>query len=95
MPGKFPKTRGIPGIPGARPWDPQGRPWDPGHTPGAPRDVPETPGTPLGHPRDAPGTHWGLLGTPYGPQKRSYFTKFTAPEALDCCVRTCLLGAIA
>ena len=62
---------------------------------GTPLGPPETPlgplGTPLGPASDAPRTP----RDPHGPQKRSYLHRYTAPEALDCCVRTCLLEPIA
>ena len=81
------------------PLGPQGTPLGPPRdVPGTPGHAPEPPGTPLRRPRDAPGTpgnHWEPPGTPYGSQKKSYLNKYTTPEALDCCVRNCLLGPIA
>ena len=53
-----------------------------------PRDLPGDPRGPFG---DLPGTP----GDPPGQQKRPYLYKFPAPEALDCCVQTCLLQRIA
>ena len=82
MPRTSLELPGAPGIPWARPWEPRGRPWDPRARLGPPGDVPETPGTPLGPPRDAPKTPRDT----YGPQKMQYLDKYTAPEALDCCV---------
>ena len=95
-------------VPGA-PWDlrdPLGtRPGPPGTslgstgTPlGPPRDAPSTPRDAPGTPGYAPGTPEGRPWDPtdsYGPQKRQYLDKYTAPEAFDCCVRTCSSGPIA
>ena len=85
--------------PRGRPWDRQARPWDPW---GSPWDARARPWDPRGRPWDAPGTPLGPLGTPrdtygtpYGSQKWSYLDKYTAPEALDCRVRSCPSGPIA
>ena len=70
------------------PWDARDVPGASGHAPGTPR------GTSLRSPRDAPGP----LGTPRWPprlQNQPYLSKYVAPDALGCCVRTCLLGSIA
>ena len=90
---------GPPGTPLGPPGTPLGPPGTPLGRPGTPLGPP---GTSLRRPRDAPGTPGDLQGplmdplwTPYGSQKRSYLDKYTAPEALDCCVRTCLSGPIA
>ena len=93
--------KGIPGIAWDVPrvlWDPgdalgtplvtRGRPWDARARPRPAEDVPET------H-RGRSWDPWEPPGTPYGPQKQSYLSKYTAQEALDCYVRTCLLGPIA
>ena len=60
-----------------------------------PRDPPGTPGDPSGTPRGVSETPRRPPGTPYGPQKQPYLDKYTAPEALDCCVPTCPLRTIA
>ena len=79
-------------------------PWDPGDPLGTRLGHPGTLlgpqgthlgplGTPLGRPGTPQGRPWDLQGplmTPCGPQKRSYLNNYTAPEALDCCVRSCL-----
>ena len=62
----------------------RGKPKPPGTSP----EPPGIPGTPWARPWDPPRT---LLG----PQKRKCLCKSKAPGALDCCVRTCLLGPIA
>ena len=70
-----------PGIP-RTPW---ARSWDPQGRPWDPWVRPWDPrGAPLGPPWE-----------PHGPQKYQYLNKYTAPEAFDCCVRTCLLLPIA
>ena len=99
MAGTSLEPPGIPRIPWARPWDPWGRPWDLQGNPWDPQGHPWPPParpwdpqqTPLGPPRDAPKTP----GTSMDHNKKQYLNKYTAPEALDCCVRTCLLGPIA
>ena len=73
------------GVPGAPLGTPLGTPLGPPGTPLGP------PGTPLGPPRDAPRTPRNS----YGPQKQPYLEKYTALEALDCCVQNCLLAPIA
>ena len=88
MPGTSPKPHGIARIPWARPWDAWGRPWD---RRARPWDSQGRPGDPWGRPWDP----WGPPGTPHGPQKQQYLDKYTTPEALDCCVRTRLLGPVA
>ena len=93
------ESRGSPGhAPGDAPGT-RGRPWDAWGTRLGPLgDIPETP---WGHPWHTRRRLWdpgGPPGTPMGPltdNKRSDFDKYTAPEALHCCVRTCLLGPIA
>ena len=98
-PGDAQDVRGAPWDPG----DPMGTPLGP------PGDAPETPGHAPGTSWDAPGPPWHAPETPkerpwdpleppmtpYGSQKRSDLDKYTAPETLNCCVRTCSLGPIA
>ena len=69
-------------------------PEDPQGAPGAPWGLQGTPGTPLGPPGDAPGTSRESWDPPRT-KNRTYLSKSTTPEALDCCVQTCLLGPIA
>ena len=64
-----------------------GNPWT---VPGPPWDPRDPLGTPLGPPRDEPRTP-GTPGDPHRPQRNSWLVKFTAPEALDCCIRILLL----
>ena len=94
MPGTSQEPPGIPGIPWARPWEPG--------------DAPGTPGTPLGpqaRPWDPAGTSpWGSgtsLGPPGDPRgplmdlKNVHIsTNIPSQEALNCCVRTCLLDLV-
>ena len=86
-------------------WDGPRAPWDPGDPLGTPLGPARTPLGPQERPwtpRDAPGTSrgrpshlWGPPVTSYEPQNRSYLEEYTAPEALDCCARSCLSGPIA
>ena len=89
MPGTSPKPPGIPEVPWARPWDPRGRPWDALARPCDP------PGTSLRFLGDAPGTPADLQGPLMDIKKPYISANMHAPEALDCCVRTCPLGQIA
>ena len=88
MPETSPEPLGSLGSPEHAPGTTGDAPGTPGHAPGTPRDVPETPPERPWHP-------WGPPETSYGTQKRRYRNKFPAPEALNCCVRTCLLEPIA
>ena len=81
--------KGIPGMPGTSPephsGDPLATPLGPLGTSLGPGDVPEAP-------VDAPRTPRDLQGPLMAHKINNIFTKCQAPEALDCCVRTCLLG---
>ena len=64
-------------------------------------EPPGIPGIPWARPWDPRGPPWDTPGTsgdhkaPHGRQKQPYLHKHTAPEALDCCVQTCLFEPIA
>ena len=70
-------------------------------TPGGSMRLLKLPGDPPGTPRGSLGTPWGTPRFPPDvmadilvPQKRPYPDNYPAPEALDCCIRICLLQYI-